>query len=349
MNEEIEYAEMLEIPVSTVSVTEKRRKFRKNKGDLKEKLISKVNDKAAVAASAAGAAAAAANGAGADYPAYSSDFSGAGANAGINASENAGAGTANINANVAASVANAASEAAASAGAGINANAANDNGYTQPYYSEFNTVTIENDRGYNSYNYNADGEYPGGAYAAGQRKKGGFAGKFVAFEFAAACVLCATIFMTNVFLPKSGMNVFFRSLNQPKAEAPAVKKYSDFTLRSVVNDFAEVPLTVSDTGVLTFKGKCCVYPAIDGTLSEITKNENGTYDVKISHTDDFYGLISGLDTVYYETGEKVYANIPVGYTRGENDVQVTMYSGGEMITSFAVDEENCLVWAEAQS
>ena len=32
MNEEIEYAEMLEIPVSTVSVTEKRRKFRKNKG-----------------------------------------------------------------------------------------------------------------------------------------------------------------------------------------------------------------------------------------------------------------------------------------------------------------------------
>ena len=41
MNEEIEYAEMLEIPVSTVSVTEKRRKFRKNKGDLKEKLISK--------------------------------------------------------------------------------------------------------------------------------------------------------------------------------------------------------------------------------------------------------------------------------------------------------------------
>ena len=344
MNEEIEYAEMLEIPVSTVSVTEKRRKFRKNKGDLKEKLISKVNDKAADAASAsaAGAAGAAANGAGADYPAYSSDFSGAGA--GINA--NAGAGAANINPNVAVSVASAASEAAA--GAGINANAASDNGYTQPYYSEFNTVTIENDRGYNDYNDNSNGEYAVGAYA-GQRKKGSFAGKFVAFEFAAACVLCATIFMTNVFLPKSGMNVFFRSLNQPKAEAPAVKKYSDFTLRSVVNDFAEVPLTVSETGVLTFKGKCCVYPAVDGTLSEITKNENGTYDVKISHTDDFYGLISGLDTVYYETDEKVYANIPVGYTRGENDVQVTMYSGGEMITTFAVDEENCLVWAEAES
>lgn len=47
MNEEIEYAEMLEIPVSTVSVTEKRGRLRKNKGDLKEKLISRVNKKAA--------------------------------------------------------------------------------------------------------------------------------------------------------------------------------------------------------------------------------------------------------------------------------------------------------------
>lgn len=329
MNEEIEYAEMLEIPVSTVSVTEKRRKFRKNKGDLKEKLISKVNDKAAGAASAAGAAGAAAIGAAAEYPAYSADFSGAGAASAVKASGTAGA----------------ASEVAA-ANAATAANETADE-YSRPYYSEFNTVTIENDRGCNGCDFSANGEYSGGAYAAGQRKKSSFAGKFAAFEFAAACVLCATIFMTNVFLPKSGMNVFFRSLNQPKAEAPAVKKYSDFTLHGVVSDLAEVPLAVSETGILTFKGKCCVYPAVDGTLSEIIENENGTYDVKISHTDDFYGMISGLDTVYYETGEKVYANIPVGYTRGENDVQVTMYSGGEMLTSFAVDEENCLVWAES--
>lgn len=53
-----------------------------------------------------------------------------------------------------------------------------------------------------------------------------------------------------------------------------------------------------------------------------------------------------MNAVYYETGSAVYANIPVGYTRGESDVQVTMYAGGEMLTGFAVDEENCLVWAE---
>ena len=128
MNEEIEYAEMLEIPVSTVSVTEKRRKFRKNKGDLKEKLISKVNDKAAGAASAAGAAAI---GAAAEYPAYSADFSGAGAASSVKASEVA-----------------AANETAEE--------------YSRPYYSEFNTVTIENDRGCNGCNFSANGEYSGG-------------------------------------------------------------------------------------------------------------------------------------------------------------------------------------------
>ena len=196
MNEEIEYAEMLEIPVSTVSVTEKRRKFRKNKGDLKEKLISKVNDKAAGAASAAGAAAI---GAAAEYPAYSAAFSGAGAASAVNASGTAGA---------------ASEVAAANAATAANETAEE---YSRPYYSEFNTVTIENDRGCNGCDFSANGEYSGGAYAAGQRKKSSFAGKFAAFEFAAACVLCATIFMTNVFLPKSGMNVFFRSLNQPKA------------------------------------------------------------------------------------------------------------------------------------
>lgn len=77
MNEEIEYAEMLEIPVSTVSVTEKRRKFRKNKGDLKEKLISKVNDRAAGATAPQEGAEAykeAYKNADAAYPAYSSDF-----------------------------------------------------------------------------------------------------------------------------------------------------------------------------------------------------------------------------------------------------------------------------------
>jgi len=43
-------------------------------------------------------------------------------------------------------------------------------------------------------------------------------------------------------------------------------------------------------------------------------------------------------------GDKVKANVPVGYTDGEAQVQVTMYSNGELLNCFQVTEENCLAW-----
>ncbi|MGN1061931.1 MAG: hypothetical protein ACI4RO_02285, partial [Candidatus Scatosoma sp.] len=260
MNEEIEYAEMLEIPVSTVSVTEKRRKFRKNKGDLKEKLISKVNGKTAGAESAS-----AESGEAYSYPAYSADFSRAESNA--ETVNNAFSGEVN-------------SYVSGKAAAEINAAQTTAREEGENYYSSFSTVTIEDEAQRDE------------AFTPPVRGKSKAAGRLIAAEFAAACLLCATIFMTNVFMPQSGMNVFFRSLGQ-KEETPVRKNYTDFTLQSVVSDFAEVPLSVSETGVLSFRGKCCVYPAVDGSLTAVTKNENGTYDIKISHTDDFYGLICG--------------------------------------------------------
>ena len=45
MDEEMEYAEMLEIPVSTVNVTQKRGRKPKKQTDLKDKVITKVNEK----------------------------------------------------------------------------------------------------------------------------------------------------------------------------------------------------------------------------------------------------------------------------------------------------------------
>lgn len=330
MNEEIEYAEMLEIPVSTVSVTEKRRKFRKSKGDLKEKLISKVNGKTAGAANAS-----AKIGEAYSYPAYSADFSPAEINA-KTAEAPAEEKTANYAADETydnAAARSLAGDETAVSGTAFGRDTFGAEGENEKYYSAFSTVTIENEREENE-------------NAAPVRRKSAAAGRIIAAEFAAACILCATIFMTNVFLPQSGMNVFFRSLGQ-KEETPVKKNYSDFTLQSVVSDFAEVPLSVSETGVLSFRGKCCVYPAVDGSLAEVTKNENGTYDIKISHTEDFYGMICGLNEVYYSEGDKVYANIPVGYTRGEEDVQVTMYSGEQMLTSFTVNDQNCLSWVNS--
>ena len=45
MNQEIEYAEMLEIPVSTVNVVRRRQKSGKKPSSLQETLIDKINNR----------------------------------------------------------------------------------------------------------------------------------------------------------------------------------------------------------------------------------------------------------------------------------------------------------------
>lgn len=163
-------------------------------------------------------------------------------------------------------------------------------------------------------------------------------------EFAAACALCGVIFFTNVFLPGSAINSFFRALNNPKATTTDTRKHTDFTLSPVVGVTSDAELTLSPTGILTFTEEGCVYPAADGTVKEVVQESDGTYRIKIAHSDLFTGVIGGLDYVYYGEGESVKSNVPLGYSQGETQVQVTMYLGGELLNCFELTEENCLAW-----
>ncbi len=168
--------------------------------------------------------------------------------------------------------------------------------------------------------------------------------KTLGIEFAVACALCGGIFLTNVFLPGSAINTFFRSLGAPKDEQTDTRAYTEFTLTSVVNEYTDVEMNLSQEGVLTFQKECCIYPAVDGEISEVTLNEGGMYTLKIEHSDSFTGVIEGLSQVYYAVGDKVKANVPVGYSNGETQIQYTMYSGGELLNCFQITEENCLAW-----
>ena len=166
-------------------------------------------------------------------------------------------------------------------------------------------------------------------------------------EFAGACALCGAIFLTNIFMPSSAINTFFRFLGESTQQTDA-RTYSDFTLSPVVSELANAKLSLTENGVLTFKDACQVYPAVDGTVSSITQTENGYYCVKISHSNSFTGVIDGLQNVYYAVGDTVKCNVPVGYSDGETDVQVTMYSFGELLSCFELTEENCLAWSEQE-
>lgn len=163
-------------------------------------------------------------------------------------------------------------------------------------------------------------------------------------EFAAACVLCGAIFLTNIFVQNSAINTFFRSLSSSAEVAQTdTRSYSDFTLSPVVSELTDAELSLSPAGVLSFTEECCVYPAADGIVSEVTEKD-GLYTVKIRYSDSFTGVINGLDYAYYAVGEEVKANIPVGFSKGETEVQVTMYSAGELLNCFQLTEENCLAW-----
>lgn len=167
-------------------------------------------------------------------------------------------------------------------------------------------------------------------------------------EFAAACVLCGAIFLTNVFMPNSAINTFFRALGSPSAETTDTRTYADFTLSPVVSELCDTELTLSKEGVLSFQDECCVYPAANGKICEVTKTEDGAYVLKIQHSDSFTGVIHGLDYAYYGVGDEVKANVPVGFSKGEREVQVTMYSNGELLSCFELTDENCLAWVSAQ-
>lgn len=165
-------------------------------------------------------------------------------------------------------------------------------------------------------------------------------------EFIAACALCGAIFLTNVFMPHSAINTFFRSLNGTQVSTTDERAYTDFQLSPVVSELSNAELNLSPTGVLSFTEKGCVYAAADGEVVDVSMDSNGVYRIKIAHSDTFTGIIGGLDYVYYTVGEEVKSNVPVGYSDGENEVQVTMYSNGVLLNCFQLTQENCLAWIE---
>jgi hypothetical protein len=290
MNQEIEYAEMLEIPVSTVNVERKKKRGRKKAAepvkqasspDLKETVIAQVNDKI-------------------------------------------------------------------TADADLFAEGANSQGRV-----EFDAIPerVDTIRLYSaddlSFDENVPFENKDNAYIPPNESRSERRARIaLGVEFAAACALCGAIFLTNVFMPGSAVNTFFRTLTTNNAAKTDTRTYADFTLSGVVSDFSDVELTLSPTGILTLQDTCCIYPVADGKVSEVMQNEDGTYTLKVSHSDTFTGVFEGLDCVYYAEGETIKANVPVGFTDGETPVQITMYSRGELLNCFEITDENCLAWLE---
>lgn len=243
MNEELEYAEMLEIPVETVTVKRREKRRRAHEDDLSDQLVEQVNDRMEEA----------------QDPAFAE---------------------------------------------------------SKPIETEVRTE---------------------------RRPK--LARRLIVGEFIAVCVLCAVIFLTNIFLTDSAINTFVRGLfHGSGAAATDNRKYSDFSLSSVVSEYTDAEITVSETGVLSFTAQCSVYSPCDGTVSALNGNDESGYTLQIKHSENFTTIMSGLSAVYCAQGDTVYSNLPIAYSNGENSVRVMFYSGDTLLNCYTVGE-NGIAWS----
>ena len=67
------------------------------------------------------------------------------------------------------------------------------------------------------------------------------------------------------------------------------------------------------------------------------RRRRGThYTVNIAHTSKFVSVITGLDTVYAAEGDEVKSNLPFAYSKGENEVRISMYDGDTLLNCYTL-------------
>lgn len=157
-------------------------------------------------------------------------------------------------------------------------------------------------------------------------------------ELVAVVALCAGIFLTNILMPESAINTFVKGLFRGNASTADTRTYADFSLGSVINDYTDAEITVSDTGVLSFSADCAVYAPCEGTLESISGTAESGYSVLLRHSDSFTTVISGLDRVYYGEGDALKGNTAFAHTNGEFTVRVMFYDNDNLITNYTVGE-----------
>ena len=335
MDEEMEYAEMLEIPVSTVNVTKKRSRKTKKTQDLKERVITKVNDAPIEKLSAQNTQSAlfaspenlesSASGSTQDSPtAFSKDS--------VSESENLV-----IADSTPIAIPRRKKKSLFSQ---VFGKTDSEWDFEEKISTQEATASDSANENLPIYNYNLWDNHKESAHS--QREKRNFL--IVAIEFAACVALCLGIFLTNVFVPNSAINTFFRSLTKEEQVVDS-RTYSDFQLSAILSE-EDAELTLSPTGIISFTEAGCIYPAVDGTVDTITQNNDGTWTVKISHSNTFSEIISGVSYLSCSVGSEVKANIPLGYSDGQAEVQVSMYESGALLNCFYLTESGDLAWTE---
>ena len=169
-----------------------------------------------------------------------------------------------------------------------------------------------------------------------ERKKSRF--NVIGLQLSIIGVLVIGIFLTNAFVPNSGLNRIFSDAFG-SSQTVDERVYTDFSPELVESGV----FTLND-GVITIGGKSSVYTPVNGLVTSVVKGEDGLYTIEIEHSKNFSTIFSGLDHAYAETGKKVLKNVPIGYSLTGN-VKMTFYgTDNAKIVNYTI-AENTIIWA----
>lgn len=188
------------------------------------------------------------------------------------------------------------------------------------------------------------GKLGGGSRAKKQkRERKKFSVSAVGVELAVIGALVAVIFLTSAFYPQSGVNAFIKSVFGNKEVSAAIDERTYEEFAPVIKTAFGESLKL-ENGAVTVAGKGSVYSPLGGVVKSITADGNGRFNMEIAHSEKFCTVISGIDYAYAAVGDKVYGNIPVGYVKESGVKMCFTGENGTVITDYELSG-NAVIWA----
>ena len=158
----------------------------------------------------------------------------------------------------------------------------------------------------------------------------------IGVQVAAIFVLAVGILLTNLFWQDSGINKILKSAFTKQTPIVDERDYTEFNAICPTKGLAEI-----ENNIITIPEKGAVYSPANGKVLSVEKIGD-KFTITISHSDKYKTVICGADYVYANVGDSVFTSTPVCYSLN-GGVEVSMYNDGTIISAFSISDGQ-IVW-----
>ena len=153
-------------------------------------------------------------------------------------------------------------------------------------------------------------------------------------------ILVGAILLTNALYADSGINVFLRGVFGTEQTQVDSRTFDEFSPVISMGDNKDVKY---EDGIITYNGEGSIYAPCDGVVSGVIQTENGKFEIEIKHSQNFKSVISDIEHLYVDVGDKVYKTIPVGYLQPDGASICFKDESDALINDYQI-VNNMVVW-----